>query len=204
MPEARAMIGNIAPYLRLLREHPAFGELSEQALKTLVVRSDLIAFAPGELLLRQGEASDAALLIAQGEVEVLVETAQGEVQLGPATIGALLGEIGVFADLPRTASVRARTEAEALRMAREDVLQIGGENPAFLRAVMKQLGGRIAAFNRAIGFYTAALVRLERQDFDPATLDDTQQLPELVDFARTLRRIAERIGLHRPQSRDDQ
>jgi CRP-like cAMP-binding protein len=200
MPEARAMIGNIAPYLRLLREHPAFGELSEQALKTLVVRSDLIAFAPGELLLRQGEASDAALLVAQGEVEVLVETAQGVVQLGQATIGALLGEIGVFADLPRTASVRARTEAEALRIAREDVLQIGGENPAFLRAVMKQLGGRIAAFNRAIGFYTAALARLERQEFDPASLDDQQPLPELVDFARTLRRIAERIGLRRPQS----
>src|SRR5262245_48016803 len=112
MPELRAIIGNVAPYLRLLREHRIFGQVSEEALKSLVVRSDLIAFRPDELLLRQGDPSHSALLITQGEVGVFVETAQGEVQLGTVSAGALLGEIGVFAELPRTASVRARTAAE--------------------------------------------------------------------------------------------
>src|SRR5512133_3571871 len=138
MPEQRAMIGNLAPYLRLLRDHEVFGQLPEEALKTLIVRSDLIAFAPNELLLRQGDASDSALLITQGEVEIFVEAAHGAVELGRASSGALLGEIGVFADLPRTAGVRARTAVESLKIARDDVLDIGGGEPAFLRAVMKQ------------------------------------------------------------------
>src|SRR5215813_4133726 len=109
MPEQRAMIGNVAPYLRLLREHAIFGELPEPALKDLVIRSDLFDFTEAELMMRQGDPSDALWLVTQGDVDVCVDSSIGLVQLGELSTGALLGEIGVFADLPRTASVRART-----------------------------------------------------------------------------------------------
>jgi CRP-like cAMP-binding protein len=197
MPEQHAMIGNIAPYLHLLREHEAFGALPDQDLKTLIVRSDLIDFAQGELLLRQGAPSDSVLLIAKGEVDVFVETSQGQVQLGRMSSGALVGEIGVFADVPRTASVRAHTLTQALKIDRDDVLQIGGENLAFLRAVLTQLGQRIATFNETIGYYTDILAELEQQDFDPSILDHSQPLPEFVGFAHSFRRLAERIGLRK-------
>ena len=197
MPEQRAIIGHIAPYLRLLREHQAFGALPEQDLKTLIVHSDLIEFAQGELLLRQGAPSDSVLLIVQGEVDVCVETSQGQVQLGRMSSGALVGEVGVFADLPRTASVRAHTPTQALKIDRDDVLQVGGENLAFLRAVLAQLGERIATFNQTIGDYTDVLAELEQRNFDPSILDHSQPLPEFVGFAQSLRRMVERIGLRK-------
>lgn len=188
------MIGTIAPYLRLLQEHAIFGELPEQSLKDLVIRSDLFVFAQGEVMLRQGEPSDSALLITQGEADVVVDALPGPVQLGPLSSGALIGEIGVFADLPRTANVRARTTVEVVKIGRADILQIGGDNPAFLRAVMRQLGTRIAAFNQAIGFYTKAVAQLEQQS-DPKGLDGQPPMPELVNFAHALRRLAQRLGL---------
>jgi len=197
MPEQRAIIGHIAPYLRLLREHQAFGALPEQDLKTLIVHSDLIEFAEGELLIRQGAPSDSVLLIVQGEVDVCVETSQGQVQLGRMSSGALVGEVGVFADLPRTASIRAHTPTQALKIDRDDVLQVGGENLAFLRAVLAQLGERIATFNQTIGDYTDVLAELEQRDFDPSILDHSQPLPEFVGFAQSLRRMVERIGLRK-------
>ena len=203
MPEPRAIIGNIAPYLRLLREHAVFCELPEPALKDLVVRGDLFGFVASELMLRQGEAGDSAWLVTQGEVDIFIDGPQGPVRLGQASPGALIGEIGVFADVARTASVRARTPVEALRISRADMLQIGGENPAFLLAVMKQLGARIAAFNQAIAYYTHALDRLEQQELDPKELEPgnlelaPQALPELAGFAYRFRRMAERIGLRR-------
>jgi len=197
MPEQRAIIGHIAPYLRLLREHQAFGALPEQDLKTLIVHSDLIEFAQGELLLRQGAPSDSVLLIVQGEVDVCVETSQGQVQLGRMSSGALVGEVGVFADLPRTASIRAHTPTQALKIDRDDVLQVGGENLAFLRAVLAQLGERIATFNQTIGDYADVLAELEQRDFDPSILDHSQPLPEFVGFAQSLRRMVERIGLRK-------
>jgi CRP-like cAMP-binding protein len=202
MPEQHTIIGTIAPYLKLLREHAIFGELPEQSLKDLIIRSDLVVFAPGELMLRQGDPSDSALLITQGEVDVLVDASPGPVQLGQLSTGALIGEIGVFADLPRTANVRAWTMVETLRIGRDDVLEIGGDDPAFLRAVMSELGKRIAAFNQAIGFYTTALTRLE-QHLDAESLRSPPPMPELVNFACVLRKIAQRISPRRQGAKQD-
>jgi phosphoserine phosphatase RsbU/P len=202
MPEQRAIIGTVTPYLQALREHVVFGELPDQALKDLVIRSDLIVFRAGETMLRQGDPSDAALLIMQGEVEIVVEGAHEPFHLGRLSGGALIGEIGVFARVPRTATVVARSDVEALRIGGADMLQIGGDHNAFLRAVMGELGKRIAAFNQAIGFYTTALTRLE-QSSDPHSLEAQPPLPELVDFAHTLRRIARRIGRRRADASED-
>jgi CRP-like cAMP-binding protein len=196
MPEQRAIIGTVAPYLRMLREHPVFGQLPEHALKDLVIRSDLVVFDAGERMLRQGDASDSALLITQGDVDILVDSAQGLLQLGQLSGGALIGEIGVFAGVPRTASVRARTQVEALKIGRDDMLQIGGEHTAFLRAVMSELGKRIAAFNQAVGFYADALARLETNP-DAKSLDAQPAMPELVNLAQALRRFAQRLSLRR-------
>lgn len=190
------MIGTVAPYLRMLREHVVFGELPDAALKDLVIRGDLLVFRAGELMLRQGDASDSALLITAGEVEVVVDSAHGAIRLGRLAAGALIGEVGVFAGVARTASVRAGTEVEALRIGRNDMVQIGGDHPAFLRAVMGELGRRIAAFNREIGFYTNAMARLE-QNLEPPALDNPPAMPELVNFAQALRRIALRMTLRR-------
>ena len=198
MPEHRAIVGNMSAYLGLLREHQIFRELPDQALKDLVVRSDLIGYVENELMLRQGDASDSALLITQGEAAVLVDGSQGQAPIGHLAVGALVGEVGVFADMPRTASVRASTAVEVLKIGRADVLASGGDNPAFLRAVIKQLGERMLAFNQTVGVYTDALAELEQRNFEARLLDDLPPpMPEFVGFAHALRRIAERIGLRR-------
>jgi CRP-like cAMP-binding protein len=200
MPEQRAIIGNMSSYLGLLRAHQIFRELPDQALKDLIVRSDLIGYAENEVMLRQGDPSDSALLITQGDADVLVDGSQGQVPIGQLAVGALVGEVGVFADMPRTASVRARNAVEVLNIGRDDILASGGDNPAFLRAMIKQLGERMVAFNQAVGVYTDTLAELEQRNFEARLLDDLPQpMPEFVGFAHALRRIAERIGLRRSQ-----
>jgi CRP-like cAMP-binding protein len=198
MPEQRAIVGNMSSYLGLLREHQIFRELPDHMLKDLVVRSDLIGYAANELMLRQGDPSDSALLMTEGEADVLVDGSQGQVPIGQLAVGALVGEVGVFADMPRTASVRARTAVEVLKIGRDDILASGGDNPAFLRAMIRQLGERMVAFNEAVGVYTETLAELEQRNFEARLLDDLPQpTPELAGFAQALRRMAARIGLRR-------
>ena len=200
MPEQRAIVGNMSSFLGLLREHQIFRELPDHTLKDLVVRSDLIGYAANELMLRQGDPSDSALLITQGDADVLVDGSQGQVPIGQLAVGALVGEVGVFADMPRTASVRARNAVEVLKIGRDDILASGGDNPAFLRAVIRQLGERMVAFNEAVGVYTETLAELEQRNFEARLLDDLPQpTPELAGFAQALRRMAARIGLRRSQ-----
>jgi CRP-like cAMP-binding protein len=62
-------------------------------------------FAPGECLLQQGEPSAGILyVLAEGSVEVL----KGDVQVTTVSQpGAFFGEIGLFLDMPTSATVRA-------------------------------------------------------------------------------------------------
>ena len=188
------------PALRHLRAHPTFSHLSEDALRGLLRTGALVAYSAGEVLIRQEMPSDAAYLIVHGEVDVTVESTYGQVHLARLSTNSLLGDLGVFASLPRSATVTARTSVEALRIDREQLLHVGQASPAVLLSVINQLGQRLNTINRAMGFYTHALAALEQENFDPAILDDLMHpLPELVNFSQTFRRMAEQIILRRTQ-----
>ena len=69
-----------------------------------------VTLVPGQLLFAQGGASDLVYVVADGEIEVFRERADGSdhvvATFGP---GQYFGELGPLAGLPRTASARART-----------------------------------------------------------------------------------------------
>jgi phosphoserine phosphatase RsbU/P len=189
-----------AAIVELMRTHPSFAHLPPSAVAGLIERSALAHFAADELLIRQGDMSDAAFLLLGGEVEILVETHYGPVHLARRGCNTLLGELGAFARLPRTATVRALEPVQALRIERNELLQVGRANPDLLLAIIQQLGEHTGTVNRALGFYTNALAALERPDFDPAILDALlNPAPEMVNFARTFRSMAEQITLRRRQ-----
>jgi sigma-B regulation protein RsbU (phosphoserine phosphatase) len=192
--------GDKAAIIELIRAHPSFVHLPAAAVERLIERSALAHFAADQMLIRQGDVSDAAFLLLGGEVEVVVETLYGPVPLARRSRNALLGELGAFADLPRTATVRALVPVRALRIERDELLRIGRANPDLLLAIIQQLGEHTGTVNRALGFYTNALAALERPDFDPAILDALlNPAPEMVSFARTFRTMAEQITLRRRQ-----
>ncbi|MGO8921243.1 MAG: PP2C family protein-serine/threonine phosphatase [Stellaceae bacterium] len=185
---------------RLIRDHPLFASLPDEMVGDLVRRSRQFSFEPGDPIVLQGAASDAIYLVVAGEAEVLVDTAYGPVQVARLSSSTLFGEIGVFAGLKRTATVRARCPTRALRIERDHVLALGRENPDLLLFVISHLGARMDTVNRAIAFYDHALGALERRDFDPAILDELMHpVPELVTFAESFRRMAQQIVLKRAQ-----
>jgi Cyclic nucleotide-binding domain/FHA domain len=80
-------------------------------------------FAAGEVLWRQGEPGDDALLLESGTVENLdTHTAEPSVvaTFGP---GDVLGEIALIDARPRAQTLRARTAGQALLLTREEFLQ---------------------------------------------------------------------------------
>ena len=147
--------------LTLARSNTILGGLSAAAIARLLELGQPVDIGAQEALVRQGDRSDCAYLILDGDLEVHVNTAYGEVLLARVSKGALIGEIGVFADLPRNATVRARGSGRALRLDRAHLLDAGDTDPALLRSVISRLGGQIGRFNNAIGLYTNAVTALE-------------------------------------------
>jgi phosphoserine phosphatase RsbU/P len=184
--------------LPIVRALPIFGSVPEQAAVDLVGSGELLEYGEGELLIKQGEQSDYALVVVGGVIEVMVESKYGLVQLAALEAPALVGEIGIFTDVPRTASIQAKTKVQAVKLGGEACQRFGEKNPGFLSTIMRQLGRRFETFNKAIGFYSHSLEALEREDFDLTLLDDLKRpLPELVDFSRSFIRLAEQITLRR-------
>jgi phosphoserine phosphatase RsbU/P len=183
-------------FLSIATANPLLGQLSEHELQSLLACSAVVAIASGERLVRQGAASEDAYLLVEGEVDVLVETAYGSVQLATLGTGAMVGEVGAFTDVSRTATVVARGPIRAVRFTRDDLISAGARSPAFLRSIMIKLGQYITTFNNALGFYTNALNAIEQETFDLRLLDDLMQpTPELVNFAETFRRMARQVVL---------
>jgi serine phosphatase RsbU (regulator of sigma subunit) len=178
----------------LLHSHPLFADTDLVSLTELLGGGRLLKLRSGEVLLRQDDASDAAYVVIEGLASIHVETSYGRVTLSTVSAPSVVGEIGVFTGVPRTATIEATTPLLVLRIESCVLQKFGSDHPKFLATVMMQVGRRFQAFNKAFGLYSNALKALREHDFDPHVLDDLKApLPELVDFAHSFRRLAEEI-----------
>jgi sigma-B regulation protein RsbU (phosphoserine phosphatase) len=165
-------------------------EALEVALKSL----PQIRLAPDEMLVQQGEASDAAFFLSHGTVSVYAETLFGSVPLATVHAPQLIGEIGALADLPRTATIKTVTPATVYRISRSELHEIGRKTPDFLLYIIGQLGRQLDAVNRAVSLYTNALGALEKREFDSRILEQLENPPpQLAEFSAAFHRFSSQI-----------
>ena len=100
------------PTLHLLREVPAFAELPLTAIERLAAGLVPASYAAGTALMHQGEDGQEFIVIAGGEVEVIVDGRSIQ-RLGP---GNGVGEIALLRRSARTATVIARTDVTGYRI----------------------------------------------------------------------------------------
>ncbi|HTZ68206.1 MAG TPA: SpoIIE family protein phosphatase [Roseiarcus sp.] len=195
---------NDSPELRAaIRAASAFRDLSDDNLALLIKAAELETFDSGAILMVQGEPSDYAMLILAGEVTISADSARGAVPISTLTAPSLVGELGSLAQLPRSATARARTPVTALRFGRAALVEVACATPSLLIDVIARMGDRMRKFNGAISLYTEALGALERHELDPALLEELRNpIPGLAEFGETFGRMAEHIILHR--QRDDE
>jgi MFS family permease len=104
--------------LELLQAIPIFSPLSPPVLEQLAARLVPVQAQAGEEIIRAGDRGDRFYVVASGEIEVLLDgeppRREGE--------GAYFGEIALLRDVPRTATVRAASEADLFALDRDDFL----------------------------------------------------------------------------------
>jgi CRP-like cAMP-binding protein len=152
----------------LLRRVPIFAEIEPARLKLLAFMSERVGFDPGKLLMRQGDPADAAYLIIEGEVEVVLDTPAG--QFTVATLGAndFVGDMGILGNVPRAATVRAKDRVIALRISKEPFMRMVREFPSMAVSIMQELAQRLESTNRQLSGAVAELKRLREDAGVPA------------------------------------
>lgn len=132
----------------LLRRIPLFENIDLAKIKLLAFASERICFEQGHEMCRQGEIGDAAYVIIDGEAEVSVEGDKGSTVVATLGKNAFVGEISILTDVPRTATVTAKTKVEALRITKELFYRMISEFPQMGLEIMRVLSMRLADTTR--------------------------------------------------------
>ncbi len=112
-------------------------------------------FQPGERLLAQGAPSDDIIFIESGRATVMLELANGNnVRLRTMGAGTVVGEIGAYLRVPRTASVVADEICHARRLTGSKLAAMESERPllvaTFHRFMARRLSRKLADSNRML------------------------------------------------------
>jgi CRP-like cAMP-binding protein len=130
-----------------LRQVPMFKDIDPARLKLLAFTSERVQFADGQRFFSQGDAADAAYVILDGRASVLLNTPSGEIQVAELGDNALVGEMGILSDTPRSATIMAAVPTTALRIDKRVFLELMAQFPQMALAVMRELAQRLERTN---------------------------------------------------------
>ena len=126
--------------VELLRQVPFFASLPEASIERLARRATDEHVAAGATIVAQDEPGESFYVVRDGAAEVLV----GGASTATLGTGGYFGEIALLRNVPRTATVQARTDTDLLVLTRDDFLTaIVGYAPSLASAeavVARRLG----------------------------------------------------------------
>jgi SulP family sulfate permease len=146
--------------------HSASYALSEHGIGPADIKEVMSYFgrqdvAAAEVVFRKGDKADSMLIVDSGEFEIYVDAPDGnEIRLRKVVAGSILGEMGIYLGVRRTASVRATADGCILVLDKEALARMHAERPElaleFNRFIIGVLAGRLAQSNLEILELSAA------------------------------------------------
>ncbi|MEM7746831.1 MAG: cyclic nucleotide-binding domain-containing protein [Pseudomonadota bacterium] len=127
-----------------LRRVPLFAEVNTLTLKLLAFASERVSFPARQDVVRQGEHGDAAYVLIDGVAEVFTEQGGVESKVAELSGHEFVGEISILCNVPRTATVRAVTQLETLRIEKDQFFDLLENSPVVAVQMLRVLAERLA------------------------------------------------------------
>ncbi len=145
----------------------------------------------GTHLFREGEPSDAAYVLQEGEVELYRMTSSGRSVFGRLGPGAVVGDVAMFQEQPYLSSARTVTGVRALKLERDALVSLLLARPVIaMRWLVTGLGqleatqrSLIRLMNRTVLEQVADLLRDEQDRFGEVRLSQAT-IAELLGASR--------------------
>ena len=133
-------------HAELLGQIELFAELDRVILARLATHLEAETVAADAVIFRQGDPGESLYLIVRGTIGRYVASADGlDTRLDTLGRGDAFGEMALLTANPRSATLRAETEAEVLRLGRARFLELVRQEPNVALAVAAALSRRLAA-----------------------------------------------------------
>jgi CRP-like cAMP-binding protein len=119
----------------LLAKCDLLRHLSPHAIEKLLPLVEDRLLPAGGFLFHAGDPGDALYIVARGTLDVLSDKTAAPKVIAQLGEGQVLGEMALISGQPRTASIRALTDAELLRISKDDFLRLIAGDRSMVRAV---------------------------------------------------------------------
>lgn len=113
---------------RALRLEPFFPEFTAEHARKLFPRSGLYAYGPDHVLVRQGDPGHDLFVVFSGRLRVSKSLGEASAPVATLGQGAVIGEIALVREVPRTATVVALEESHVYRLSYQDLRYILDNN----------------------------------------------------------------------------
>ncbi|OUS14669.1 cyclic nucleotide-binding protein [Rhodospirillales bacterium 47_12_T64] len=134
---------SIEQEVEALKNIPLFTNIEPSRLKLMAFASERMIFKAGQELFHQGDAGDAAYIFIDGEADVIVDTDDGPLVVATFGKNEFVGEIAILCDVPRTATITAKSELVTLKITKELFFNMVMDFPEMGVEVMRVLAHRI-------------------------------------------------------------
>ena len=126
-----------------LQKVPLFADLPEEDLIEICKEVEEVSLPKGEQLFAEGDQGDKAYVIQEGDLEVVMTSADREVLLAVRGSGEVIGEMALLQESPRTASVRARTGSVLLAIRKEQLDKLLSSSISAVNAIFRVILERL-------------------------------------------------------------
>jgi ATP/ADP translocase len=135
----------------LLRGIEIFEALSVSELAAIASVTEEIICPPGDTVIKEGDTGETMYLIIKGEVSVIKgQGGDHEIELDRISEGDYFGEMALFEDVLRSATIRTEQESRLLVLHKQEFKEIVREYPQIALTICKVLSGRIRKLHKKL------------------------------------------------------
>ena len=161
--------------VELLGRVPVFSTLEPDDLERVAQVSVPRTFEPGQAVFREGDASDTCYVVREGHARAIRTHGDGRtITLATFGPGDFFGELAMFEDELRSATVEAIGEVSLIGVLGPDMRRLMAEHPEIAMKLAVALGRRLRETNE----------RLSRQSFQTVQSRVAAVLADMVSTAR--------------------
>lgn len=160
-----------AEIVELLGRVPVFSTLEQGDLERIAQLAVPRSFESGQIVFREGDASDTCYIVRSGRARAIREHADGRtITLATFGLGDIFGELAMFEDELRSATVEAVQHTSVVAVLGPDMRRLMVEHPEISMRLVVALGRRLRETND----------RLAKQSFQTVQSRVAVVLSELV------------------------
>jgi CRP-like cAMP-binding protein len=124
---------------------PLFSALSTRNRRQIATLAQFVWFAPGDVVVQAGEPGDAFYLIVSGKAKL-----EGKPRGRALGAGDFFGEMALIDGQPRSATITATTELQAMMLPRRSFMKVLEQEPRLALTLMSELAARVRRLERSI------------------------------------------------------